>query len=107
MKLLLQLENRVVSMVEFLPTGYLYGDNLRTYQKSWQFASLRIIKQTGQKRSPEVQKIQRDMIELALKRGVAPRVEIDNFEEAKPFLEMGVRHFCIGEDLSTIYGWCK
>ncbi len=61
----------------------------------------------GQARSPEVQKIQRDMIELALKKGIAPRVEIASFEQAKPFVEMGVCHFCIGWDLVTIYGWCR
>ena len=61
----------------------------------------------GQARSPEMQKIERDMIELALKKGVAPRVEIGSFEQAKPFIEMGVRHFCIGTDLSVIYGWCQ
>ncbi len=61
----------------------------------------------GQAGSPEVQKLERDMIELALKKGVAPRVEIDSFEQAKPFIDMGVRHFCIGTDLSVIYGWCQ
>jgi 4-hydroxy-2-oxoheptanedioate aldolase len=61
----------------------------------------------GQARSTEVQKAQRDMIELAIKKGVAPRVEIGGFEQAKPYIEMGVRHFCIGWDLTTIFGWCK
>jgi len=61
----------------------------------------------GQAGSPEIQKIQRDMIELALKKGVAPRVEIGSFEQAKPYVEMGVRHFCIGTDLEVIYGWCQ
>ncbi len=61
----------------------------------------------GQARSPEIQKMQRDMIELALKRGVAPRVELGSFEQAKPFIEMGVRHFCIGFDLRIIYQWCQ
>ena len=61
----------------------------------------------GQRQDPEVQKAERDMIELALKRGVAPRVEIASFEQAKPYLEMGVRHFCIGTDLRVIYGWCQ
>lgn len=60
----------------------------------------------GQKRSPEVQKAHRDMIELGLKMGVAPRVEVASFEQAKPYIEMGVRHFCIGWDLRTIYDWC-
>ncbi len=55
----------------------------------------------------EAQKAQRDMIELALKKGVAPRVELGSFEQAKPFIDMGVRHFCIGQDLGVIYGWCR
>ncbi|MBA7585684.1 4-hydroxy-2-oxo-heptane-1,7-dioate aldolase [subsurface metagenome] len=61
----------------------------------------------GQKQSPEVQTARRDMIELALKKGVAPRIEVASFEQAKPYVEMGVRHFCIGWDLVTIYGWCQ
>jgi len=61
----------------------------------------------GQRQDPEVQKAERDMIELALKKGTAPRVEIASFEQAKPYLEMGVRHFCIGTDLKVIYGWCQ
>jgi 4-hydroxy-2-oxoheptanedioate aldolase len=61
----------------------------------------------GQRRSPEIQKVERDMIELALKGGVSPRVEIASFEQAKPYAEMGVRHFCIGSDLATIYNWCR
>ncbi len=61
----------------------------------------------GQARSPEIQKIERDMIELALKKGVAPRVETAGFEQAKPYIEMGVRHFCVGTDLRVIYGWCQ
>ena len=61
----------------------------------------------GQMKSPEMQRKQRDMIELALKKGVHPRVEIDSFAEAKEFIDMGVRHFCIGWDLFTIYEWCQ
>jgi len=61
----------------------------------------------GQARDPEVQKTHQDMIEMALKKGVAPRVEIGNFEQAKPFVEMGVRHFCIGWDTGVIFQWCR
>ena len=61
----------------------------------------------GKLRSPEVQKVQRDIIELALKKGVAPRVELGSFEQAKPFIEMGVRNFCIGGDLGVLYQWCQ
>ncbi len=61
----------------------------------------------GQTRDPEVQQAQREMIRAALARGVAPRVEIASFEQAEPFLEMGVRHFCIGWDVRTIFTWCR
>jgi len=61
----------------------------------------------GQRQDPEVQKAERDMIELALKKGANPRVEIASFEQAKPYVEMGVRHFCIGTDLRVIYWWCQ
>jgi 4-hydroxy-2-oxoheptanedioate aldolase len=61
----------------------------------------------GQVRDPEVQKAHQLMIETALKKGVAPRVEISSFEQAKPFVEMGVRHFCIGWDTGIIFQWCR
>ena len=60
----------------------------------------------GQKQSPEVQKAERDMIALALKKGVAPRVEVTSYELAEPYVELGVRHFCLGWDLRVIYEWC-
>jgi 2-keto-3-deoxy-L-rhamnonate aldolase RhmA len=65
------------------------------------------IGKAGKGRDPDVQKAQRDMIEKALKKGIHPRVEIGSFEQAKPWIEMGVRHFCVGWDLRIIYDWCK
>ena len=65
------------------------------------------IGKAGQGASTEVQKIQRDMIELALEKNVAPRVELRSFEQTKPFIDMGVRHFCIGWDVRTIFEWCE
>ena len=47
------------------------------------------------------------MIELALKNGVRPRMIINSYEEAKEFVDMGVRDFCVGSDLRTLYNWCK
>ena len=61
----------------------------------------------GQVRSPEVQEAHRYMIETASRMGVAPRVEVGGFEQAAPFVEMGVRHFCIGWDTSVIADWCR
>jgi 4-hydroxy-2-oxoheptanedioate aldolase len=61
----------------------------------------------GQAMHPDVQERQIEMIRMALQKGVAPRVEIGGFEQAKPFLDMGVRHFCIGWDVRTIFSWCR
>jgi len=61
----------------------------------------------GQMQSPDIQKVQRDMIEMALKKGVAPRVELASFEQAGPFWEMGVRHFCAGWDVRVVADWCR
>ncbi|MFC2025451.1 HpcH/HpaI aldolase/citrate lyase family protein [Chloroflexota bacterium] len=79
-----------VDMVQFGPSDYSIS-----------------IGKPGQTQSPEVQRAHRDMIELALKKGVAPRVEIASFEQAKPFVEMGVRHFCIGWDTRVMSQWCQ
>ncbi len=65
------------------------------------------IGQPGQVQSPEVQAAHKHMIETALQKGVAPRVEVGGFEQAKPFVEMGVRHFCIGWDTNIIADWCR
>jgi 4-hydroxy-2-oxoheptanedioate aldolase len=65
------------------------------------------IGRAGQPGSPEVQEAHRVMIDMALKKGMAPRVEVLGFEQAKPYVEMGVRHFCIGWDLAIIFGWCR
>ena len=61
----------------------------------------------GGGRDPEVQAAHRRMIETALKMGKHPRVELGSLEQAKPYLDMGVRHFCVGWDIGTLFGWCK
>jgi 2-keto-3-deoxy-L-rhamnonate aldolase RhmA len=65
------------------------------------------IGKAGQGRSAEVQDVQKRMIEMALKAGKHPRVEIAGLDQAQPFLSMGVRHFCVGWDVSVLFAWCK
>ena len=60
----------------------------------------------GQGGTPEIQDVQKRMIDMALKKGVAPRVEIASFQQTEPFVAMGVHHFCIGWDIATIAAWC-
>jgi len=61
----------------------------------------------GQGSLPEVKNAQLEMIKMALKKGVAPRMEMNSFEDAKPYIDLGVRHFCIGHDYMTLTQWCK
>jgi hypothetical protein len=39
--------------------------------------------------------------------GVPPRVEIASPDDARAYLDMGVRHFSLGTDLAILYGWWK
>jgi len=61
----------------------------------------------GQVQAAEVERAHRQMIEMAFARGIAPRVEINSFEQAEPYLKLGVRHFCIGWDTTIIAQWCR
>ncbi len=61
----------------------------------------------GQWNHPKVREAERRTIETALKMGVAPRAEIGSPEAAKPYLDLGVKHFCIGTDLVILSQWWK
>lgn len=60
---------------------------------------------TGQFTHPQVKEAERYVIETALKRGVAPRVELSDASGFEPYLEMGVKHFNVGIDIKTLYRW--
>ena len=61
----------------------------------------------GEKSSPEVKAIERKVFETALKMGIPPRAEIASVDQAKYYLDLGVRHFNIGTDLSILHNWWK
>jgi 4-hydroxy-2-oxoheptanedioate aldolase len=61
----------------------------------------------GQRGSAELKAVERRVIETSLKMGVPPRAEIGTADEAKYYLDLGVRHFCIGTDISILYNWWK
>jgi 2-keto-3-deoxy-L-rhamnonate aldolase RhmA len=44
-------------------------------------------------------------IESALRHGVHPRAEIGDPREAAGYLELGVRHFCVGHDVLILHNW--
>lgn len=61
----------------------------------------------GQFKHPKVKEAERYVIETALKLGLHPRAEINHPDHAKEYLDMGVRHFCIGSDVTILYEWFK
>ena len=61
----------------------------------------------GQRGSAEIKAVERKVIETSLKMGVPPRAEINTADQAKYYLDMGVRHFCIGTDVNILFDWWK
>ncbi len=61
----------------------------------------------GARNSPEVKAVERRVFETAIKMGIPPRAEINSVDEAKYYLDMGVRHFNIATDLSILFNWWK
>lgn len=74
-----------VDMVQFGPSDYSMsvGKNLNEYREECAVA-------------------ERKMIEVALKHGVQPRCEIMTPEEAQTYIDLGVRHFSIGDQLKKL-----
>ena len=62
---------------------------------------------TGQRSHPDVKRAERKTIETALAKGLHPRVELADITQAAPYLEMGVRHFCIGWDVRILHDWWR
>ena len=50
----------------------------------------------------EVAAAEKHCIEVALAHGVQPRVEIYHVEDAERYKEMGVKHFCIGDEFDIL-----
>lgn len=55
----------------------------------------------------KVREAEKFVIETSLKMGVAPRAEIGGPDGAKKYLDMGVRHFCMGTDVSILMRWFR
>jgi 4-hydroxy-2-oxoheptanedioate aldolase len=63
------------------------------------------IGKTGQYNDPEVLAAEKKTIETALKKGLHPRVELRDPGQAGKYLDMGVKHFCIGWDVRILADW--
>src|SRR5947208_24662 len=65
------------------------------------------IGRAGERYSPELRVVERRVFETAIKMGVPPRAEIATADQAKYFLDMGVRHFSVGTDITILHQWWK
>jgi 2-keto-3-deoxy-L-rhamnonate aldolase RhmA len=61
----------------------------------------------GDWHEPDIKAIERRVIEASLKMGIAPRAEIASPEQAKYYLDLGVRHFCMATDIMILYHWLR
>jgi 4-hydroxy-2-oxoheptanedioate aldolase len=61
----------------------------------------------GQFSHPKVREAETYVIETALAMGIHPRAEIDHPSQAERYLAMGVRHFCMGNDMQILFDWYK
>ena len=61
----------------------------------------------GERDSPDVKAAERKVIDTALQMGVPPRAEIMAVDQAKYYLDLGVRHFSIGIDMVILHDWWK
>jgi 2-keto-3-deoxy-L-rhamnonate aldolase RhmA len=84
------LSTKGIDMVQFGPADYSMSIGL-----------------AGQWSHPDVLRAERKTIETALKKGIHPRVELSDPRDAAPYLEMGVKHFCIGWDVEILHAWWR
>ncbi|MCY4369561.1 MAG: aldolase/citrate lyase family protein [bacterium] len=79
---------RGVDMVQFGPADYAMS-----------------IGMAGEIHHPRVREAEEYVISTALKMGIAPRAELQGREGAERYLDLGVKHFCIGTDVKVLFDW--
>jgi 2-keto-3-deoxy-L-rhamnonate aldolase RhmA len=73
-----------VDMVQFGPSDY-------SMSRGW----------NSSEHVDEFKAAEREMIKTAIAHGVKPRCEINAPEDAKYYIDLGVKHFCIGDELKN------
>ncbi len=53
----------------------------------------------------ELRRIERYVMETAMKKGIPVRCEIPTYDKAKYYLELGVKHFCLGDEVMNNVRW--
>ncbi len=79
-----------IDMVQWGPRDY-------SFSRGW----------LGPGSTSEVKAVERSVIAAALKMGIPPRAEINSPDEASYYLDLGVKHFCIGTDILILFQWWK
>lgn len=74
-----------VDMVQFGPSDY-------SMSRGW----------SRDEHTKDCDDAERRVIEIALKHGVAPRCEINMPEDAEKYVKLGVRHFCLGDQIQVL-----
>ena len=77
-----------VDMVQFGPADYSMSIGL-----------------AGQFDHPRVREAEEHVIATALRMGIAPRAELRGREGMERYLDLGVKHFCIGTDVKILFDW--
>ena len=80
-----------VDMVQFGPSDY-------SMSRGW----------NSSEHLQEFKAAERELIRVALAHGVQPRCEINSPDDAKYYIDLGVKHFCLGDEIrtNTIY-WSR
>jgi len=73
-----------VDMVQFGPSDY-------SMSRGW----------NSSEHFQEFKAAEREMIKVALAHGVQPRCEINSADDAKYYIDLGVKHFCLGDELRS------
>ena len=61
----------------------------------------------GEADHPEVAAARKRTFTTAISMGVPPRAEIGSADQAREYLDMGVRHFSVGTDLSILFNFWR
>ncbi|MCZ6634662.1 MAG: aldolase/citrate lyase family protein [bacterium] len=65
------------------------------------------IGKAGERGDPAILDAKKEVFQTALSMGIPPRAEIGSPDDAKEYLDMGVRHFSMGTDTSILFSWWK
>jgi 4-hydroxy-2-oxoheptanedioate aldolase len=61
----------------------------------------------GERSHPSVLAAKKSVFDTAMRMGKAVRAEIQSIDEAREYLDMGVRHFSLGTDMRILHNWWK